>query len=425
MIVPVAGAPATAAFDDAFESVSENVSSASSSASPAVATVTVFVVSPAANVSVPEAAVKSSPSAAVSPDSRDAAQFTVTDADAAGDSVTANDTAAPSTADASDALSDGISLIVPAAVNVVPPPANVAFIAFDSVSVNVSLSSSSVSEAAVTGTVALVCPASIVTVCDDSAVKSAASAVSDESIDVDASTVTSLPLAVDSSTAKFTVPPSAPVASATLSTGGSSLSLIVPVAVDRASMDSAGTEPLALNVSASSSRVSSTVATAAVFCVSPGSKVNWTTADAKSAADAVSPTAMKGSNCTITVFPLASESVATNSTSAPSVAVASAMARVGGSSLSTIVPVAVGSAASAAVDGSDNVTVKVSSNSSVVSSAVGTGMVAVVDPFATVTVSVVVPRSASTALSVIPIDAVQVAVRSAAMASDRVAVKLT
>ena len=88
-----------------------------------------------------------------------------------------------------------------------------------------------------------------------------------------------------------------------------------------------------------------------------------------------------------------------------------------------IVPVAVGSAASVAFDGLDRVSVKVSSGSSVVSSVVGTVNVAVVWLAVTVTIPVVDPRSSACAVSPLSIDAVQVAVTSAAAASDNVTVK--
>ena len=67
LIVPVAVASPSVAFAG-LDSVSVNVSFSSSTESSVVATLTVFEVSFAANVSVPDAAVKSVPLVAVPPD---------------------------------------------------------------------------------------------------------------------------------------------------------------------------------------------------------------------------------------------------------------------------------------------------------------------------------------------------------------------
>ena len=116
-----------------------------------------------------------------------------------------------------------------------------------------------------------------------------------------------------------------------------------------------------------------------------------------------------------------------NAAAVPSATAGPASIVTTGRSSSSIVPVAVASAASAAfVDTPESVTVNVSSASLVVSCAVGTSNVPDGWPAVTLTVPVVVvPRSAATAVSPLSIDAVQVAVTSAAAAADSVAVKVT
>ena len=106
-----------------------------------------------------------------------------------------------------------------------------------------------------------------------------------------------------------------------------------------------------------------------------------------------------------------------------------AMLMVGGASSSSMVPCAVASVAiSAFDDGLDSVTVKVSSGSSVMSSSVDTVTVAVVSLAVMVSVPVAADRSVKSpvsAVSSVASDAVQVAVTSAAAASDRLTVKAT
>ena len=144
----------------------------------------------------------------------------------------------------------------------------------------------------------------------------------------------------------------------------------------------------------------------------------------------MSPLSADAVMVTVTVLPLAGDSVTLNDTT-PNVSdtEASSTLSVGRGSSSMIVPVAVGSAASCTfVDTPDSVTVNVSFSSSVKSSAVGTVNVVVVAPTGMVTVPVATERSvksAATAVSPLPIDAVQVAVTSSATASDNVTVKVT
>ena len=104
LIVPVAVASPSVAFAG-LDSVSVKVSSSSSAESSVVATLTVFVVSPAVNVSVPDCAVKSVPPVAVP---SDVAYSTVTCRLLAADSDTVKATASPSAALASDTLTAGM-----------------------------------------------------------------------------------------------------------------------------------------------------------------------------------------------------------------------------------------------------------------------------------------------------------------------------
>ena len=95
------------------------------------------------------------------------------------------------------------------------------------------------------------------------------------------------------------------------------------------------------------------------------------------------------------------------------------------SSLS-IVPVAVAVPSTALADTPDSVTVKVSFTSTVSSCTVATVIVASVSPASISTVPVLVdPRSPRTAVSPLPIDAVQVAVTSASASVDSVTAKVT
>ena len=106
LIVPVAVESPSVAFAG-LDSVSVKVSFSSSSESSVVSTLTVFDVSFAANVSVPDAAVKSVPLVAVPPE---VAYATVTVSLLAGDSETVNATAEPSVALASATLSSGVTV---------------------------------------------------------------------------------------------------------------------------------------------------------------------------------------------------------------------------------------------------------------------------------------------------------------------------
>ena len=93
------------------------------------------------------------------------------------------------------------------------------------------------------------------------------------------------------------------------------------------------------------------------------------------------------SKSTLTVWALAASRLATNSAVDPSVAVASATDRLGGSSSSRIVAVAVASAKAAPI-ALVNSTEKVSSISSTLSSTRGTGIVRVLTPAANVSVPI-------------------------------------
>ena len=157
-------------------SVTVNVSSASSVVSSAVLTVNVFEMSPGLNVSVPVSGPARSPVSAVSETPpADAVHVTPTVFALATDSVTVKVSVPPSLPDTSFTLSvaSSSSVIVPVAVASV----SVAFVGLDSVSLNVSSSSSMVSLAVGTAIVPVVAPAGIVSVRLVCAVKSAASAV--------------------------------------------------------------------------------------------------------------------------------------------------------------------------------------------------------------------------------------------------------
>ena len=205
--------------------------------------------------------------------------------------------------------------------------------------------------------------------------------------------------------------------------------MIVPAAVGSvASVAFDGLDSVTVKVSSGSSRVSCSVATVNVAIVSPGMKVSVSFAAVKSVPEtAVSPVSADVAQFTVTVLPLAGDSVSVKVAGLPSVAAASATLTVGGSSSSVIVPVAVEAAASCAFDdGLDSVTVKVSLSSSVVSGVVDTMISAVVSLAVTVAVPVVVdPRSAATAVSPLSIDAVQFTVTSPVAAADSVTVKFT
>ena len=147
LMVPDAAASVSVAFVG-LESVSVKVSSSSPAESSVVSTLTVFDVSFAANVSVPDAAVKSIPLVAVPPE---VAYATVTGSLFDRDSDTVNTTAEPSVALASATLSPGSSLL--RMVPVAYWSAIVALSASLSVSVKVSPSSSTASSISRTDTV--------------------------------------------------------------------------------------------------------------------------------------------------------------------------------------------------------------------------------------------------------------------------------
>ena len=318
LIVPVAVESPSVAFVG-LDSVSVKVSFSSSTESSVVATLTVFDVSFAANVSVPDAAVKSVPLVAVPPE---VAYATVTWSLLAGDRDTVNVTADPSVALAFATLSTGsgvssLSSIVPVAVE----SPSVAFVGLDSVSVKVSSSSSSESSVVATLTVFDVSFAANVSV-PDAAVKSVPLvAVPPE---VAYATVTWSLLAGDSETVNTTADPSVALASATLSAGSgvSSLSSIVPVAVESPSVAFVGLDSVSVKVSSSSSTVSSVVATLTVFDVSFAANVSVPDAAVKSVPLVAVPPEV--AYATVTVSLLAGDSETVNTTADPSVALASA-----------------------------------------------------------------------------------------------------
>ena len=224
------------------------------------------------------------------------------------------------------------SVIVPVAV--VASAASVAFDdGLDSATVKVSLYSSRASSAVATVNVAVVSPLGTVTdpVVDS---RSAAAAFSSSPSIVDAVqvAVTSAVAAADSVTVNSTGAPSVADASATPSVGGSSLSVIVPVAVASPRVAFDGLDRVSVKVSSGSSRSSSSVATATVAVVSPGMTVSVPLAAVKSAGEVALSSVV--AQFTATSRPLAADSVTGNSTGAPSAAVASPTLTDGGSSSS-------------------------------------------------------------------------------------------
>ena len=105
---------------------------------------------------------------------------------------------------------------------------------------------------------------------------------------------------------------------------------------------------------------------------------------------------------TVTVFPLAAESVTLKSISSPSSAAAPATLTVGGLSSLLMVPVPIASVM-VALDGLDSVTVKVSSSSSVLSSLVPIEAVIEVSPGEKVSVPLVVPLRSPDTAAVLPV----------------------
>ena len=262
-IVPVAVFSAILAFV-ALPRFTTKVSSRSTSSSSTTATSNCAVVTPGGNVTTPSVLPVKSASDAVPLVSTP--QPTPTVLPLAADSDTVNSTAESLFASASAIYSNGLSsssVIVPVAV-----VASAASVAFDdtpdSATVKVSSFSSRASSAVATVNVAVVSPLGTVTgpVVDS---RSAAAAFSSSPSIVDAVqvAVTSAVAAADSVTVNSTGAPSVAAASATPSVGGSSLSVIVPVAVASPRVAFDGLDRVSVKVSSSgSSRVSSSVATA-------------------------------------------------------------------------------------------------------------------------------------------------------------------
>ena len=343
--------------------------------------------------------------------------------------------AAPNVAsevNAGAAFGSSLSVMVPVAV----ASEISAFLGFDSVTVKVSFGSSVGSSVVDTVIVPVVSPAAMVSV-SLAAVKSVPEvAVSPVLTDVAQSTITSLPLAGNRRTVNSRASPSNAEASSTLTDGSGSLSRIVilPVEESGASIAFLGCDSVTVKVSLSSSSASSATTSCIVKSSSnpvPGLKVTDPVAadrSTKSASSAVSSGFIEAVQTIVTTFSLSAEIVNLGLIVPCSTAVASPMDTVGILSSSLIVPSAVVVAASASFALTDTVTVKVSSSSSLVSSAVTTVNVAVIWPSMIVSVPVAADRStksASSAVSPISIDAVQVAVKFSLAASDSVTVKVT
>ena len=198
-----------------------------------------------------------------------------------------------------------------------------------------------------------------------------------------------MPLAADSVTVKLTSLPSAAAASATLSDGAPSSSAIVPVPVPSPSVAFVGPLSVTVNVSSTSSVVSSAVPTVNVFEVSPGLNDSVpVSVPARSPGSAVSEAPPADAvHVTPTVCALATDSVTVKVSVPPSLPDTSFTLSAASSS-SVIVPVAVASA-SVAFAGLDSVSLNVSSSSSMVSLAVGTAIVPVVAPAGIVSVRLV------------------------------------
>ena len=324
-IVPLAvGSAASCAFDDTPDSVTVKVSSSSSRVSCTVRIEHRPDVPLAVIVAVPAVLDERSAAAAVSPLSIDAVQVTVTSAAAAAVSVSGKSMIEPSVPEAFPTLSVG--RVVPSSSSIVPlavASGMVALDGFDSVTVKVSSFSSAESSVVWTVTVFSSCPASKVSVVADTAVKSVpAVAVSPVSADAAQSTVTVLPLAADSATVKARGSPSVAETSPTLTVGGSSSSLIVPLAVTcvpSCAFDD-GLDSVTVKVSFSSSMVSC----AELIAHDPDVEPIWIVAVllslARSAAAAVSPVSNDAMHCTDTISPGAADSVSGNLISEPSVA---------------------------------------------------------------------------------------------------------
>ena len=117
-----------------------------------------------------------------------------------------------------------------------------------------------------------------------------------------------------------------------------SSSVIVPVAVgSAASVTFDGLDRVSVKVSSSSSVVSSIVATVTVSSVTPGMKVSVSLAAVKSVSEVAVPPVV--AQFTVTVWPLAADSVTVKVTPLPSVPEASATLTDGGSSSSSMVMV--------------------------------------------------------------------------------------
>ena len=225
-MVPVAvgsAASSTRAGGNASDSVTVKVWFSSSVVS-AVSTVNIPVVKPLAMVTTPALSPVRSAAAALSPLSIDAVQPTDMFSGTASDSVTVkvrpSSSAVPSAAETSATLTVARSslLIVPWAVAAVDDSC-----AFDdtpdSVTVNVSFTSTVVSSTVATVIVASVLPIATVTVPVFVDPRSAATAVSPVSIEAVQVAVTVAAAAADSVTVKLTLLPSVAAASAMLSVG--------------------------------------------------------------------------------------------------------------------------------------------------------------------------------------------------------------
>ena len=218
--------------------------------------------------------------------------------------------------------------MVPVAV----APEITAFVGLDSVTVKVSSGSSRVSSVVCTATVFSISSGMKVSVAADTAVKSvSAVALSPVSTDVAQFTVTVLPLTADSVTGNASVAPSTAVASPTLTVGGSSSSVIVPVAVgsDASSAFDDTPDSVSVKVSSCSSVVSPAVRTGNILVVALGAMVTVPVVDSRSAATAVSSPSIDAVQVAVTASVAASDSVTVKVTSPSSLPEASPTLSVG------------------------------------------------------------------------------------------------
>ena len=268
----------------AFDAVAETVnvlSGASVSLSAAVSvTVPVLDVRPAGIVSVTladsarSAATAGATAAAdttisvSAPDARSSVAVTVLTCRLPGVPVS-SDSRIEAGVSASVATGSGSSLrMVPFAL--VASTSSVTFTGADRVTVKVSSASSAASSTVSTATLADRVPAAKVS-WPESAVKSAAAAVSPAPIEVAQSTVSARPLGASSVTVKAIALPSSPAAAAMPASGGSSSSAIATVRVEP--NPAPPTVPEISIVSASSSSASSTPVSVAVTVAAPAARV--------------------------------------------------------------------------------------------------------------------------------------------------------